>query len=708
MKHVLMAVPVPISSGEHVVRSACPHDCPDTCAMLVTVKDGVATKVRGDPTHPTTQGTLCTKVSRYLERTYHPERLLYPMRRIGLKGPGQGRWERISWDEALDTIATRFKAIAAVDPQGILPYSYSGTLGLVHNFGMPRRFFHKLGASQPERVLCSTAGRAGYNAVIGAQIGTDIAHFADAKLIVLWGTNPIASSVHLWMRIAEARRKGAQVIAIDPYRSLSAEKSDWHLALKPGTDGALAYGVMHVLIRDGLVDRDYVDRHTLGYALLAARAAEFTPEIVAGITGLAAADIERLARTYGADRATAIRMNFGLQRHAGGANAVRAIACLPALIGAWREAAGGILLDQAGAHAIDFAALDGRHLLPDPARPPRSVNMAQIGRALTTLDDPPIQALFVYISNPVAVAPDNALLRRGLSRPDLFTVVHEIFLTDTCDYADIVLPATTQLEQFDIHRGYGTLYSVVNHPAIAPIGEACSNAELFRRLATRMGYDDACLQESDEDVARQAHDLGAAVNASFDFDALKQTGWQRLDVEERYAPFADGGFPTPSGKCEFASESVLGQGSTLLPEFIPPRESELGDPELARRYPFMLLTPPARHFLNSSFSSIDSLVRELGEPWVEIHPDDAAARGIVAGDRVRVYNDRGAFTVDARLTDKVRPGVLLAPSIWWLKKSNDGENSNAVTSDALTDLGRGATYYDTAVEVARIDVVSRS
>jgi anaerobic selenocysteine-containing dehydrogenase len=374
-------LPPLVSSGEHVVRGACPHDCPDTCAMLITVKDGVATKVRGDPDHPTTQGVLCTKVSRYLERTYNPDRVLYPMRRVGAKGPGQGRWERISWDEALDTIATRFKAIAAVDPQGILPYSYSGTLGLVQNFGMPRRFFHKLGSSQPERVLCSTAGRAGYNSVIGAQIGTDITHFADAKLIVLWGTNPITSNLHLWTRIAEARRKGAQVIAIDPYRSQSAEKADWHLAPRPGTDGALAYGLIHILIRDGLIDRDYVARYTLGYEALAARAADFTPEVVAGITGLSADDVTRLAHAYGADRATAIRVNFGLQRHAGGANAVRAIACLPALTGAWREAAGGVLLDQAGSHALDFAALDGRHLLPDPSRPPRWINMAQIGRA---------------------------------------------------------------------------------------------------------------------------------------------------------------------------------------------------------------------------------------------------------------------------------------------------------------------------------------
>ena len=694
------------SVGTHTVRAACPHDCPDTCAMLITVEDGVATKVRGDPDHPTTQGTLCTKVSRYLERTYHPERVLYPLRRVGGKGPGQGRFERISWDEALDAVAGRFQAIADDDPQGILPYSYSGTLGLVHNFGMPRRLFHKLGASQPERVLCSTAGRAGYNAVIGAQIGTDILHFAESNLIVLWGTNPITSNLHLWTRIAEARRNGARVIAIDPYRSQSAEKADWHLAPRPGTDGALAFGVMHVLIRDGLIDRDYVDRHTLGFEALAARAAEFTPNVVAAITGLDADDVTRLAHQYGTDRATAIRVNFGLQRHAGGGNAVRAIACLPALTGAWRSAAGGVLLDQAGSHAVDLAALDGRHLLPDPEKPPRTVNMAQIGRALVELDDPPIRALFVYNCNPVAVAPNNALLRRGLVRDDLFTVVHEIFLTDTCDYADIVLPATTQLEQLDIHRPYGTLYTMLNQPAIAPLGEACSNAELARRLARRMGLTDTALHESDEAVARQAHDRSAGVNATLDFDDLKRTGWQRLDVPERYAPFAEGGFPTPSGKCEFTSESALLDGGTLLPEFIPPRESMLADPALAARYPLMLLTPPARHYLNSSFSSIESLVREVGDPWVEVHPDDAAVRCIATGDRVRVRNDRGAFSVDARVTDKVRRGVLVAPSIWWLKKSADGENANAVTSDALTDLGRGATYYDTAVEIERIDVAA--
>ena len=683
-----------------IVRGTCPHDCPDTCAMLITVEDGVAINVRGDPDHPTTDGVLCTKVSRYLERTYSPDRLLYPMRRIGQKGPGKGSWQRISWDEALDEVAARLGAIAAEDAEAILPYAYSGTLGLVHNFGMPRRFFHRLGASLPERVLCSTAGRAGYNTVIGAQIGTDIEHFGESRLIILWGTNPITSNIHLWSRIAQAKRAGARVIAIDPYRSLSAEKADWHLPILPGTDAALAFGVMHVLIKEELIDRDYLERYTLGFAELAEQVRTFTPEYVAALTGFATDDVLRLAREYGGEQVSAIRVNFGLQRHAGGGNAVRAIACLPAFTGAWRHAAGGVLLDNAGSHAIDLAALDARHLIADP--PPRSVNMAQLGRALTELDDPPLKALFVYASNPAAVAPDNNRVRQGLLREDLFTVVHEIFLTDTCDYADIVLPATTQLEQFDLHRPYGTLYTMLNQQAIEPLGEACSNAELFRRLSRRMGFTDACLQENDEEIARQAHLLDAAVNSNFSFETLKQRGWQRINLPLRYAPFANGGFPTPSGRCEFLSSSAAKAGWDALPTFIAPRESALSDPELAREFPLMLLTPPARHFLNASFSSVESLLKDVGPPWVEVNLEDAAMRDIKEGDRVRVHNRRGAFTADARVNSKVRSGVLVAPSIWWLKNSSDGENTNAVTSDALTDIARGATYYDTAVNIERV------
>jgi anaerobic selenocysteine-containing dehydrogenase len=682
------------------VKGTCPHDCPDTCAMLITVEDGVATNVRGDPDHPSTGGVLCTKVSRYLERTYSPDRLPYPMRRIGPKGPGKGSWQRISWDQALGEVATKLGAIAAVDAQAILPYAYSGTLGLVHNFGMPRRFFHRLGASLPERVLCSTAGRAGYNTVIGAQIGTDIEHFSESRLIILWGTNPITSNIHLWSRIAQAKRLGARVIAIDPYRSLSAEKADWHLAILPGTDAALAFGMMHVLIKEQLIDRDYLERYTLGFAEMAEQVKSFTPQYVAALTGLDALDVLRLAREYGSQQVSAIRVNFGLQRHAGGGNAVRAIASLPAFTGAWRHAAGGVLLDNAGSHAIDLAALDARHLIADP--PPRSINMAQLGRALTELDDPPLKALFVYASNPAAVAPDNNRVRRGLLRQDLYTVVHEIFMTDTCDYADIVLPATTQLEQFDLHRPYGTLYTMLNQQAIEPLGEACSNAELFRRLSRRMGFNDACLQESDEEIARQAHLLDAEVNSNFSFEKLKQQGWQRINVPARYAPFANGNFPTPSGRCEFLSRSAQEAGWDALPTFIAPRESALSDPELAREFPLMLLSPPARHFLNASFSSVESLLKAVGPPWVEVNFDDAAARDIKHGDRVRVHNRRGAFTADARVNSKVRTGVLVAPSIWWLKNSSDGENTNAVTSDALTDIARGATYYDTAVNIEKV------
>ncbi len=683
-----------------IVRGTCPHDCPDTCAMLITVEDGVATHVRGDPDHPSTGGVLCTKVSRYLERTYSPDRLLYPMRRIGPKGSGKGSWQRISWDEALDVVAKKLAAIAAVDAQAILPYAYSGTLGLVHNFGMPRRFFHRLGASLPERVLCSSAGRAGYNTVIGAQIGTDIEHFNESRLIILWGTNPVTSNLHLWSRIAAARRDGARVIAIDPYRSLSAEKADWHLAILPGTDAALAFGVMHVLIEEDMLDRDYLDRYTLGFAEMAAQVKRFTPQYVASVTGLDVQDVLRLAREYGREQVSAIRVNFGLQRHAGGGNAVRAIACLPAFTGAWRHAAGGVLLDNAGSHAVDLAALDARHLIADP--PPRSVNMAQLGRALTELNDPPLKALFVYASNPAAVAPDNNRVREGLLRDDLFTVVHEIFMTDTCDYADIVLPATTQLEQFDVHRPYGTLYTMLNQKAIEPLGESCSNAELFRRLARRMGFTEACLFESDEEIARQAHLLDAEVNRNFSMQTLLQQGWQRINVPARYAPFARGNFPTPSGRCEFLSQAAVEAGWDALPTFIAPRESVLSDPELAHEFPLTLLSPPARHFLNASFSSVESLLKDVGPPWVEINLEDAKARDIKEGDRIRVHNRRGAFTADARVNSKVRSGVLVAPSIWWQKNSSDGENANAVTSDALTDIARGATYYDTAVNIEKV------
>ena len=678
-----------------VVRAACPHDCPDTCAMLVTVEDGVAVKVQGDPDHPTTRGTLCTKVAHYLERTYSPERVLHPLRRVGRKGAG--KFARIGWDEALDEIAARLTAVAAENPQSILPYSYAGTMGLVQGSSMDRRFFHRLGASLLERTICATAGAAGYKATIGASIGTDLEQFENARLILVWGSNPIVSNLHLWSRVQEAKRRGARLIAIDPWRSQTAEKCHQHLALLPGTDAALALGMMHVLIGEDLLDHDYIARYTLGFDALAERASEYPPERVAAITGLPAQAVVDLAREYGTTQPAVIRLNYGLQRHAGGGMAVRAITCLPALTGAWRHPAGGCLLSTSGTYGIDVDALERPEFIPPGTR---SINMSAIGDALLVAD-PPVQALVVYNSNPVAVAPESRKVIEGFSREDLFTVVIEQFATDTADYADIVLPATTQLEHVDVHKSYGHLYALANLPAIAPLGEARPNSEIFRLLARRMGFAEDCFADSDEDIARSAWLADAPRMAGITWDTLKQQGWQRLNVARAYAPFAEGSFPTPSGKCEFYSAALAAQGHDPLPTYIAPRESAQSNPALAARYPLAIISPPARNFLNSSFANLPRFVAGEGEPRLVMHPQDAAARGIAGGDLVRVFNDRGAFGARAEVSEAARSGVAVAPSIWWKKLSPDGANANEVTGQALTDLGSGATFYDALVQVER-------
>jgi molybdopterin guanine dinucleotide-containing S/N-oxide reductase-like protein len=701
--------PDPTDGGaaRRVVRAACPHDCPDTCAMLVTVEGGRAVKVQGAEDHPTTNGFLCTKVNRYLERTYSPERVLYPMKRVGEKG--RGVFARISWEEAIDAIAAKFKEIAdEYGPQAIQPYSYAGTMGLVQGQSMDRRFFHKLGASLLDRTICASAGAAGYKVTVGASVGTDIERFSEAKLIIIWGSNPITSNVHLWPQVLEAKRNGAKLIAIDPYRSLSAEKCHEHLALLPGTDGALALAMMHVIVKENLIDADYVERYTLGFELLRERVMDYPPSRVAKITGLSEEAIIKLAREYATTRPAAIRLNYGMQRHAGGGMAARTIACLPALTGAWRDAAGGVLLSTSGTYAVNTHALERPDLIWNN---PRTVNMSAIGDALLgyhrepdgTLTElnPPVKAIYIYNSNPVAVAPDSRKVIAGFKRDDLFTVVHEIFQTDTADYADILLPATTQLEQFDIHKSYGHLYALVNNPAVAPLGEAKPNTEVFRLLAERMGFDDECFKESDEEVARQAFAWEHPRMRGVSFDEMKERGWQRLNVPERFAPFAEGNFPTPSGKCEFFSETLAKQGIDPLPTYIPPRESVQTAPELARKYPLAIISPPAHNFLNSSFANLPSFVHAEKEPFLELHPDDAGVRGVRSGDRVRVFNDRGSFTLKARVTDKARQSVVVALSIWWKKLSGDGCNANEVTSQALTDLGAAATFYDVLVEVEK-------
>jgi anaerobic selenocysteine-containing dehydrogenase len=689
----------PSSSKRTVVRAACPHDCPDTCALLVTVENGRAVDIAGAPDHPTTRGTLCTKVARYLERTYAPDRVLHPLRRAGTKG--SRRFERMSWDEALDTIAARFKEIAASSdgPQAILPYSYAGTMGLVQSSSMDRRFFHRLGASLLDRTICATAGKEGYAATIGASIGTDLEQFENAKLILIWGSNPIVSNLHLWSRVQEAKRRGATLVAIDPYRSLSAEKCHRHIAPLPGTDAALALGMMHVLVAEDLLDRDYIERYTLGFDALKARVREYPPQRVAQVTGLTVDEIVQLARDYGTIKPAAIRLNYGLQRHAGGGMAVRTIACLPALVGAWRDPAGGVLLSSSGTYPVDRNALERPDLIWNA---PRTINMSAIGDALLDTADPPIRAIYVYNSNPVAVAPESKKVVAGFAREDLFCVVHDVFLTDTADYADIVLPATTQLEHVDVHSSYGHLYVLANNPAIAPVGEAKPNSEVFRLLAQRMGFDDSCFRDSDEEIARHAFSAAHPRARGLDWSTLKTVGWQRLAVPDTFAPFAEGNFPTPSGKCEFYSETLARQGIDPLPAYVPPRESVASNPELARRYPLAMISPPARHALNSTFANLPLFLEHERTPWLDMHPVDAAARGIATGDPVRVHNDRGELTLTARVSDRARPGVAVALSIWWRKLSPDGNNANALTGQSLTDLGRAATFYDCLVEVERV------
>jgi anaerobic selenocysteine-containing dehydrogenase len=686
----------PASAAQRkIVKAACPHDCPDTCGMHITVEDGVAIKVEGAKDMPFTQGTLCTKVARYLDRTYSKDRLLHPMKRVGAKG--EGKFERISWDEALDTIAARFRDIAAVEPQSILPCSYAGTMGLVQYASMDRRFFHKLGASLLERTLCSSAGKVGMKITLGAGVGMDPERFEEAKLIIIWGSNSIVSNLHLWSRVQEAKRRGARVIAIDPYRSLTAAKCDQHLAPLPGTDAALALGMMHVIVAEGLHDADYVARHTLGFAQLQERLKAFPPETAAAICGLARDEIVALAREYAGTRPAAIRLNYGMQRHSGGGMAVRTITCLPALAGHWRDAAGGVSLSTGDWYGMNHAALERADLIRNR---PRTINQSALGDALTAAE-PPVRAIYVYNNNPVAVCPDSRKVIAGFAREDLFTVVHEIFLTDTADYADIVLPATTQLEHYDVHKSYGHLYVLANTPAIAPVGEAKPNSEVFRLLAARMGFTDACFSDSDEDICRQALESANPRMAGIEWNALKERGWQRLNLPARFAPFAEGNFPTPSGKCEFWSQTAANMGMDPLPAYTPPRESVQSAPPLAEKYPLAFISPPARNFLNSSFANLPFALKEAGEPTLDMHPADAGARAIGDGDTVRIYNGRGSFVTRARVSERVRPGVVAALSVWWRKLSPDGRNANEVTSQALADMGGSATFYDCLVEVER-------
>ncbi len=713
-----------------IVRAVCPHDCPDACGMLVTLDGERAVAVRGDRDHAFTRGFLCHKVARYTERVYHRDRLMFPMRRVGPKGSGQ--FERITWDAALDEIASRFRSIAdgPHGPQAILPYSYCGTMGKIQSEGLDRRFFHRLGASLLDRTICATAGGLGYTMTIGSKQGTDPEAFSQSQYIINWGSNTAVTNMHLWVRMVEARKRhGAKIVTIDPYRSVTAARSDWHLAPRPGTDAALALGLMHVIFRDGLADENYLRDFCLGSDELRARVlTDYSPQRVAEITGLDITDIERLAHEYTKTPPSVIRINYGLQRHAGGGMAVRTIACLPAIIGAWRHPAGGILLSTSGTFAFNLAAVQRPDLIPAGTR---TINMTQLAQALEVgqvfnlpvhqagqvenLPHVPVKALYVYNSNPAAIAPDQQRVLAGLRRDDLFTVVHDQFPTDTVDYADIVLPATTQLEHFDLHGSYGHQFVQVNVPAIAPLGESRCNSEVFRGLARRLGFESELFDVSDEQLAHELLWEEAPIEnvptamRGITLDRLKLEGAIKLNgsvASTLTAPFANGGFATPSGKCEFRCERLAALGHDPLPTYIPPAESPASAPELAKRFPLQLLSPPSPHFLNSTFVEVDSLRRSAIEPQLEISLADAASRGIQHGELVTIFNDRGSFIARALVGDSVRPGVVVAPSIWWNKHSPGNRNCNSTTPTRLTDLGGGATFFDNLVEVEKTsDVV---
>ena len=686
-------------SPDREVPGACPLDCPDTCSWVVTVRNGEATALRGNRRHPYTRGALCVKMRGFLDYTRSADRLLHPQRRIGPKG--EGRFARISWDEALDEIAARWKAvIARHGAQAIWPYCGSGSMGMLQGVaGCGRRLWNVLGTSQHAVTICTVAGGCGTGYTLGdGRVGMDPETLSSSRLILLWGTNTLSTNHHVWKRIEAARRNGAHLVAIDPLRTRTAEQADEHVAPVPGTDAALALGLLHVVVSLGKEDRDFIETHTTGWHAFRERILAFPPERVAGITGVPRERIVALGARLATTRPTGIRLGMGLQRHAGGGMAVRAITCIPGATGDWRHPGGGAVYDTRGFFRGNWDAL-----WRDDLRPPgtRTLSMTRLAEGLLRVEDPPVRALLIYGANPVASAPHQDGVRRGLAREHLFTVVVDRFQTDTADYADILLPATMQTEHADLHHAYGHLYVAWNEPAVPAPGECLPNSEIFRRLARRLGLTEPCLYDSDEAMARQALDTDAAGRAGITLDRLKRDGWARLEVPRPFVPFADG-FPSPTGRLEFFSARMAAVGLDPLPTYTPPHEAAEQDTPLARSYPLALISPAAHYFLNSTFANVPALTAQQGPPAILLHPSDAQARGLRTGDEARVHNARGEFRAAVTISDRVRPGVAASPKGFWPKRVPGEANPNATVAERDSDMGGGAVFHDNRVEVTRL------
>jgi anaerobic selenocysteine-containing dehydrogenase len=683
---------------ERQIRGACPLDCPDTCSWIVTVKNGKAVALRGDPTHPYTRGSLCNKVVNYPAYARSSDRLLYPMRRTGPKGSGE--FTRISWDQALERIAAELgEVIAKHGAEAIWPYVGSGNMGLIQGiYGAGERLWNVLGTSRGLYTLCTIAGGFGTGYTLGDnRVGMDPKTFRFSKLVVLWGANVLSTHPHLWRPILEAHKNGASIVSIDPIQTRTAAASDWHLAPMPGTDAALALGLLHVVLLEGKEDRQFIGERTIGWEAFRERILDFPPSRAAAITGLPVESIVELGKRLAETRPTGIRIGIGLQRHGGGGMAVRTITCIPGVTGDWRHPGGGVFYDTRGFFGVNWAALCRDDLRP---RETRALDAKRLGEELLETDDPPVKALFVYAANPAASAPHQTKVLRGLARNDLFTVVAEHFMTDTARYADIVLPATMAIEHRDLLIAYGHLYLAWNEPAVSPPGECLAATEMFRRLARAMGLDTPALYDSDETIARQLLESGHPSLAGITFEELKARGWMRLNYPDPFVPFADA-FPTESGKLEFVSDRMAQSGMDPVAGYTPSHETSQHDTKLVRECPLTLIAPANHYFLNSIFANVPRQQRRSGEATLLIHPDDATPRQIAAGDRVRVANARGAFFAVANVSDSVRPGVVASTKGRWPGFSKAGATINATVDDRDSDMGRGAVFHDNRVRVEK-------